>query len=142
MPAGDVDLHAPLGTIDAGEAGIRVSGNINIAALHVVNAANIQVKGESNGIPAAATVNTALASASAASSAAAGAAQESVQRAQQSRQNLPSVISVQILGYGDEPAAGATPPSPRGGAPGSRYDSASAVQILGAGALERARCAA
>ena len=68
VPAGDVDLHAPLGTIDAGEAGIRVSGNINIAALHVVNAANIQVKGESNGIPAAATVNTgALASASAAS---------------------------------------------------------------------------
>ena len=46
VPAGDVDLHAPLGTIDAGEAGIRVSGNINIAALHVVNAANIQVKGE------------------------------------------------------------------------------------------------
>ena len=44
VPAGDVDLHAPLGTIDAGEAGIRVSGNINIAALHVVNAANIQVR--------------------------------------------------------------------------------------------------
>ena len=61
-----------------------------------------------------------------------------MQRAQQqSRQNLPSVISVQILGYGDEPAAGATPPSPRAAAPaGSRYDSASAVQILGAGALE------
>ena len=59
VPAGDVDLHAPLGTIDAGEAGIRVSGNINIAALHVVNAANIQVKGESNGIPAAATVTPA-----------------------------------------------------------------------------------
>ena len=44
VPAGDVDLYAPLGTIDAGEAGIRVSGNINIAALHVVNAANIQVR--------------------------------------------------------------------------------------------------
>ena len=47
VPAGDVDLIAPLGTIDAGEAGIRVSGNVNIAALHVVNAANIQVQGES-----------------------------------------------------------------------------------------------
>ena len=46
VPAGDVDLIAPLGTIDAGEAGIRVSGNVNIAALHVVNAANIQVQGE------------------------------------------------------------------------------------------------
>ena len=59
-----------------------------------------------------------------------------MQRAQQqSRQNLPSVISVQILGYGDEPAAGAR--RRRAAAPaGSRYDSASAVQILGAGALE------
>ena len=58
MPKGDVDLVAPLGTVDPGEAGIRVSGNINIAALHVVNAANIQVQGESKGIPATATVNT------------------------------------------------------------------------------------
>ena len=105
VPAGDVDLYAPLGTIDAGEAGIRVSGNINIAALHVVNAANIQVRARATAFRRRRR-STALASASA-SSAAAGAAQESVQRAQQqSRQNLPSVISVQILGYGDEPAAG------------------------------------
>jgi hypothetical protein len=26
---------APLGTIDAGEAGIRVSGNVNLAALQI-----------------------------------------------------------------------------------------------------------
>src|SRR5262249_18855251 len=45
VPPGDIDLIAPLGTVDAGEAGIRVSGNINIAALHVQNAANIQVQG-------------------------------------------------------------------------------------------------
>ncbi|WP_049346271.1 filamentous hemagglutinin family protein, partial [Pseudomonas aeruginosa] len=32
---GDIDLIAPLGTIDAGEAGIRVSGNVNVAALQV-----------------------------------------------------------------------------------------------------------
>ena len=51
VPAGDVDLIAPLGTIDAGEAGIRVSGNVNIAALHVVNAANIQVQGREQGHP-------------------------------------------------------------------------------------------
>ncbi len=38
---GDVDLIAPEGIIDAGEAGIRVSGNVNLAALQVVNAANI-----------------------------------------------------------------------------------------------------
>ncbi|MDH2384898.1 filamentous hemagglutinin family protein [Bradyrhizobium sp. CER78] len=45
------DLVAPLGTIDAGEAGIRVLGNVNLAALQVVNAANIQVQGTSTGVP-------------------------------------------------------------------------------------------
>jgi hypothetical protein len=42
VPPGDIDLIASLGTIDAGEAGIRVSGNVNLAALQVVNAENIQ----------------------------------------------------------------------------------------------------
>src|SRR5262249_41463374 len=51
VPPGDIDLIAPLGTIDAGEAGIRVSGNVNLAALQVLNAANIQVQGTATGIP-------------------------------------------------------------------------------------------
>ena len=98
VPKGDVDLVAPLGTVDPGEAGIRVSGNINIAALHVVNAANIQVQGESKGIPVTATVNTgALTSASSAASSATQSAQEMTRQQQASaRQNLPSIISVQI----------------------------------------------
>ncbi|SFQ74163.1 filamentous hemagglutinin family N-terminal domain-containing protein, partial [Variovorax sp. OK605] len=76
IPPGDVDLIAPLGTIDAGEAGIRVSGNVNLAALRVVNAENIQVKGQSVGIPVIAAVNVgALTNASAAASQAAAAAQ-------------------------------------------------------------------
>ena len=96
VPAGDVDLYAPLGTIDAGEAGIRVSGNINIHAQQVLNAANIKT-GESVGVPVAASVTGALSSASAAASSAVGAAQDSAQRAQnQARQNQPSIISVQI----------------------------------------------
>ncbi|CAB3647084.1 hypothetical protein LMG3431_02539 [Achromobacter pestifer] len=101
---GDVDLIAPLGTIDAGEAGIRVSGNVNIAALHVVNAANIQVQGEARGIPVLAAVNVgALTSASAAASSATQAASEVVRQQQAAaRQNQPSMISVQILGFGDE----------------------------------------
>ncbi|MCQ9617051.1 filamentous hemagglutinin family protein [Paenalcaligenes niemegkensis] len=104
LDEGDMDLIAPEGTIDAGEAGIRVSGNVNIAALHVVNAANIQVQGDAVGIPVAAVVNTgALASASSASSAAATAAQETVQRVRnEARQNQPSIFSVQILGFGGE----------------------------------------
>ncbi|MFS2054597.1 filamentous hemagglutinin family protein, partial [Variovorax sp. CT11-76] len=67
IPPGDIDLIAPLGTIDAGEAGIRVSGNVNLAALRVVNAENIQVQGKSTGIPVVAAVNVgALSNASAA----------------------------------------------------------------------------
>lgn len=140
VPAGDVDLYAPLGTIDAGEAGIRVSGNVNIAALQVVNAANIQAQGESVGVPVTASVNTgALTSASAAATSAVNAAQDSAQRAQnEARQNQPSIINVQILGYGDEGVAGAVPAAPNPGpsAAAPKYDAASAVQVLGAGALD------
>ena len=112
VPAGDVDLYAPLGTIDAGEAGIRVSGNINIHAQQVLNAANIKAQGESVGVPVAASVNTGALSSRRRQL---GAAQDSAQRAQnQARQNQPSIISVQILGFGDEPTAGAaSSPGPR-----------------------------
>ena len=140
VPAGDVDLIAPLGTIDAGEAGIRVSGNVNIAALHVVNAANIQVQGESKGIPVTASVNTgALSSASAAASTATAAAQDVMQRDRAaSRQNLPSIISVQILGYGDEQLpAGRAPASPSvdAGKQAPIYRADSVFQMVGDGPL-------
>ena len=146
VPKGDVDLVAPLGTVDPGEAGIRVSGNINIAALHVVNAANIQVQGESKGIPATATVNTgALTSASSAASSATQSAQEMTRQQASARQNLPSIISVQILGYGNEPASGATgegaapagqPPRRDGSASG---DPRSVFQMLGNGDIPEAQ---
>ena len=55
VPPGDIDLIAPLGSIDAGEAGIRVSGNVNLAALQVINAENVQVQGKSAGLPVIAT---------------------------------------------------------------------------------------
>lgn len=131
---GDIDLIAPLGTIDAGEAGIRVSGNVNIAALQVVNAANIQTQGKSSGIPVVAAVNTgALTSASAAASSATQAA-EDVARQQQaaSRQNLPSVFTVQVLSFGQERLA----PSQDGASRANPdYNPESPVQVLGAGPL-------
>lgn len=135
---GDIDLIAPLGTIDAGEAGIRVSGNVNVAALQVVNAANIQTQGQSSGIPLMASVNTgALTSASAAASSATQAA-EDVSRQQQAaaRQRMPSVITVQVLGFGNERLE----PSRDGASRSPGYNPDSAVQVLGAGALgEQAR---
>jgi hypothetical protein len=133
---GDIDLIAPLGTVDAGEAGIRVSGNINIAALHVANAANIQVKGQSAGLPTVATVNvSALTSASQAASTAATAAQDMVQREREStRQQQPSVFTVRVVGTGGDPAAAPDKPaaSPTSQAPVS-YDPRSPVQVVGHG---------
>lgn len=134
VPPGDIDLIAPQGTIDAGEAGIRVSGNVNIAALQVVNAANIQVQGDAKGMPAVASVNTgAIASASAAASSASQAAEEAGRQQQAaSRQRQPSVITVQVLGFGGERLV----PGQDGASLNPQYNRQSPVQVLGAGALD------
>jgi filamentous hemagglutinin family protein len=133
---GDIDLIAPLGTIDAGEAGIRVSGNVNIAALTVVNAANIAVQGKTTGVPMVAAVNTgAITSASSAASSATQAA-EDVARQQQAaaRQNQASVFTVQVLSFGNEQLAPSRDGASR--APAAGYNPNSPVQVLGAGALD------
>ncbi|WP_202368407.1 filamentous haemagglutinin family protein [Pseudomonas sp. MWU318] len=133
---GDIDLIAPLGTIDAGEAGIRVSGNVNIAALTVVNAANIAVQGKTSGVPVVAAVNTgAITSASSAASSATQAA-EDVARQQQAaaRQNQASVFTVQVLSFGNEQLAPTRDGASR--APASGYNPNSPVQVLGAGVLD------
>jgi filamentous hemagglutinin len=49
---GDVDLIAPAGVVDAGDAGIGSAGNLNVAAQQVVGLDNIQVGGTSTGVPA------------------------------------------------------------------------------------------
>ena len=141
VPRGDVDLIAPLGTVDPGEAGIRVSGDINVAALRVVNAANIQAQGESRGIPTVALVNvSALSSASAAANSATQAAQD-VMRQQQAaaRNGLPSIITVQVLGYGGacggENGDGAQKAPPPERQDRSSYDPGSAFQMIGNGDL-------
>ena len=97
VPAGDIDLIAPLGTIDAGEAGIRVSGNVNLAALQVLNAANIQVQGTSSGVP---TVQAPSITAALSTSNATAASQQTTTPNQGSGNAQPSVIIVEVLGYG------------------------------------------
>jgi len=133
VPAGDIDLIAPLGTIDAGEAGIRVSGNINIAALRVVNAANIQTQGKSSGVPVSAAVNTgAMTSASAAGAAASQAAEDAARNQQAAaRQGRASIVTVEVLGFGTEPVKR----GPDSASTSPVYNPDSPVQVLGAGPL-------
>ncbi|WP_167010559.1 filamentous hemagglutinin family protein [Comamonas sp. Tr-654] len=137
---GDIDLIAPLGTIDAGEAGIRVSGNVNLAALQVVNAQNIQVQGKATGIPMVAAVNVAaMTNASAAASQATSAAQEEVQRQREAaRKAMPSVFTVRVLGFGTEPMETGDKPAPAPLTPAAKpgrvaYDPQSALQFVAIG---------
>jgi len=103
---GNVNLIAPSGTVDAGDAGIRSSGHVNVSAAVIVNAANIQSSAGTSGTPVAAPSNVgAVASASNASAGASNSAVEAArqqQRAatQQQEEVLPSVISVEVIGYG------------------------------------------
>jgi len=104
---GDVDLIAPMGVIDAGDAGIRVSGNLNLAAVQVLNASNIKVSGASAGVPAPPAVSAPSLGSLAAASNAAGASVSNArdlagaQGSSASQTALPpSLITVEVIGYG------------------------------------------
>ncbi|PQV46060.1 filamentous haemagglutinin family protein [Paraburkholderia sp. BL21I4N1] len=128
-PPGDANLIAPRGTVDAGDAGIRVSGNLNVAALHVANADNIQVQGSSLGIPVGQSVNTgALSAASSAASAASQMAQDIAKNNATGGAARRWTISVQVEGFGDPTDDGKKRRREQLG-----YDSSSAVSIVGFG---------
>nr|WP_323120568.1 filamentous haemagglutinin family protein [Burkholderia alba] len=131
VPPGTVNLIAPRGTVDAGDAGIR-TGNLNVAALQVANADNIQVTGKSTGIPVVEAVNTgALTAASSAASAASQMAQDIVKNNASGGGARRWAITVQVESFGE------------GGDDGRKkrkqaqvgYDSSSAVSILGFGGV-------
>ncbi|WCM18167.1 filamentous hemagglutinin family protein [Paraburkholderia bryophila] len=128
-PAGNANLIAPRGTVDAGDAGIRVSGNLNVAALHVANADNIQVQGTSLGVPVGQAVNTgALSAASSAASAASQMAQDLVKNNAAGVGQRRWTISVQVEGFGDADDNGRKRKREQ-----VSYDPSSAVSILGFG---------
>jgi hypothetical protein len=136
VPAGSVDLIAPLGTIDAGEAGIRSSGNVNLAALHIVNAANISAQGNVTGVPQIQAPN--IGGLTEASNTAGAAAQQAAGPRQGSGNAQPSIIIVEVLGFGGGDGTGA--PSnedtrQKRSDNGQGQDPRSAVQVIGAGSL-------
>ncbi|WP_298379794.1 filamentous haemagglutinin family protein, partial [uncultured Bradyrhizobium sp.] len=130
-PPSDVDLVAPLGTIDAGEAGIRVSGNVNLAALQVVNAANIQVQGTSTGIP---TVQGPPVAALTAASNTTAASQQAAAPPPKTN-DQPSIIIVEVMGYGGGDGSPSQEPSeqPRKPRDKQTYNENSAFQVIGLG---------
>lgn len=104
---GDIDLFAPKGIIDAGEAGIRAAGNITVFASQVLNASNISVAGSSTGVPTVtATPNLSLASSSSSSTGSARSGTDAAERAASDATNRPRstqrILVLEFLGFGDE----------------------------------------
>jgi hypothetical protein len=110
-PPASAFLIAPRGIVNAGDAGLRSSGNINIAALLVLNAANISTVGTVAGVPEIQTVNLgALESTAAVAGQAAQAAEEAVaaaanRAAQAPPPMVPSLITVEVF-IGCDPESG------------------------------------
>ena len=94
---GDLDLIAPFGTVNFGDAGARASGDLYVAALVVLNADNIKVSGDSKGVPKAEAPTVTL-SVETKDKVAADAVKDASQQNAATAQ--PSVIIVEVLGYG------------------------------------------
>jgi hypothetical protein len=97
-PTGDADLIAPRGTVDAGAAGIRVSGDLNIAALQVLNAFNVQVGGRSVGVPTPVHIDT---GALTAANSVVTATEAATSITHGSSNSLDTIITVEVVGFGE-----------------------------------------
>ncbi len=111
VPAGNVELVAPVGTVNAGDAGIGSAGNIDIAAQHVIGVNNINFGGTATGVPAlisnvGASLSGVTAVASTATNQATSAVQEANAAAAESATPLAqaalSYLDVFVTGLGEE----------------------------------------
>jgi filamentous hemagglutinin len=108
--AGSVNLIAPVGTVNAGDAGIGAAGDINIAAASVVGAANINFGGTATGVPAVVSdITASVSSAASAASSATTSASSSLDQANSNKadqaplaQAALSWLDVFVTGMGEE----------------------------------------
>jgi filamentous hemagglutinin family protein len=99
VPLGDVDLIAPVGTVNAGDAGIGSAGNINIAARSVIGVSNINFGGTATGVPSeVGNLGAALSAASSVGSGATTAATAAVGESQGTQQSA-APLSQTALGW-------------------------------------------
>jgi filamentous hemagglutinin family protein len=96
-PASDMDLFAPNGAIDAGDAGLRSTGKITLGAPTILNASNIQAAGGVSGAPAAATTAAPVAAITSPTSAEDRMLEESPTAAG-NRNTTQGMLTVEVLG--------------------------------------------
>ena len=109
VPAGNVSLIAPVGFVNAGDAGIGAAGNINIAAQRVIGATNINFGGTAVGIPPEVSgIGASLAGASSVASSASTASASAVEAGSQTAESAPLAaaafgwLDVFVEGFGEE----------------------------------------
>lgn len=112
---GDVYLFAPVGVVNAGDAGIGSAGNVTIGAVQVIGADNIDVGGVSVGVPLADT-GSLTAGAAGLSDAAGTVTKDAMESAtaatQQNTSSTPvadealAFLQVEVLGFGEEKKLG------------------------------------
>lgn len=104
-PVADVDLIAPNGIVDAGDAGIRVSGNFNVFAVQILGTDNIDVAGISLGLPNPPAAPLNLIQPTEADAQSREAAAMVTEQVRQVRRNAaiasPSIIEVRVTGFGE-----------------------------------------
>ncbi|WP_353229008.1 filamentous haemagglutinin family protein [Novosphingobium sp.] len=94
-PTSSIILVAPAGLVDAGDAGVRASGSILVAAAHVANADSFKAGGSISGVPS----RGAAPAAAPPSSNAASAAQANATNANNDNTQKRSVITVDVEGF-------------------------------------------
>lgn len=96
-PGSSIILVAPVGEVDAGDAGVRASGNVFVAAARVANADNFSADGTISGVPTG-TVAAAAALPADAAASIVGNIQNLANTAAKNADRL-SLISVDVLGF-------------------------------------------